>query len=279
MSVLDYIKPVPTITAEEFRRRFGGQKTENYSLVDVRQPKEYEAGHIPGAVLAPLGELHASLDTFNRQKPVIVYCAIGGRSSAGASVFLNAGFNEVYSLEGGFRAWEGPQAAGGPEFGTPYFRGTGDPLLFLSLSWALEENTIRFYKAVLARFQEMKIRDILSSLISVEEDHKEMILSMYNKIKGQSRTADYPDCYSGVDDIDAVLEGGLRLSQVLEWSRGKSIQEILEHAIAQEALLYDIYTKILGSTGSAEMKPVITRLANEEKQHLNRFIRYLEEFL
>jgi rhodanese-related sulfurtransferase len=46
---------------------------EDVTILDVRQPKEYEAGHIPGAVLAPLPELTDSLDRIDKSKPVVVY--------------------------------------------------------------------------------------------------------------------------------------------------------------------------------------------------------------
>jgi rhodanese-related sulfurtransferase len=46
---------------------------DDYNLVDVRQPKEYERGHLPGAKLIPVGELHERLTELDPRKPTITY--------------------------------------------------------------------------------------------------------------------------------------------------------------------------------------------------------------
>ncbi|MEJ2182557.1 MAG: rhodanese-like domain-containing protein [Nitrospirota bacterium] len=48
-------------------------KTGQYALLDVRQPREYEKGHLPGAVLIPLGELRGRLGELDPRKPTVVY--------------------------------------------------------------------------------------------------------------------------------------------------------------------------------------------------------------
>ena len=73
MGILDYFKSVSTLTAEEVRKILKDKNPEEYNLVDVRQPKEYEGGHIPGARLIPVGELHDRLGELNPEKPTIVY--------------------------------------------------------------------------------------------------------------------------------------------------------------------------------------------------------------
>ncbi len=74
-------------------------------IVDVREPWEYEAGHVPGARLMPLGQLRTHLDKLDPQKPVAVICAHGNRSQAGAAQFVRHGFGEVYNVAGGTEAW------------------------------------------------------------------------------------------------------------------------------------------------------------------------------
>ena len=73
MSVLDYFKPVSTWSAEKIREFLNQKSPEEYNLVDVRQPKEYEQGHLPGAQLIPVGELPNRLGELNPNKPTIVY--------------------------------------------------------------------------------------------------------------------------------------------------------------------------------------------------------------
>jgi rhodanese-related sulfurtransferase len=73
MGIMDYFKPVSAWPAEMVRA-FLKEKTEDeYNLVDVRTPNEYEKGHLPGAQLIPVGELAARLSELDARKPTIVY--------------------------------------------------------------------------------------------------------------------------------------------------------------------------------------------------------------
>lgn len=73
-------------------------------LVDCREPWEFELAQIPGALLAPLGELSTRAAEFPRDRPVVVYCHHGVRSRHGALVLRGFGF-EARSLAGGIEAW------------------------------------------------------------------------------------------------------------------------------------------------------------------------------
>ena len=73
MSVLDYFKPVSTWSAEKIRSFLNQRRSEEYNLVDVRQPEEYEQGHLPGSRLIPVGELPNRLAELDPNKPTIVY--------------------------------------------------------------------------------------------------------------------------------------------------------------------------------------------------------------
>ena len=76
------------------------------TVLDVRNPTEVEAGAIPGSVRVPLADLERRLAEVPDDRPVIVHCAGGWRSSVGASVLRRAGRTEVTDLAGGFNAWE-----------------------------------------------------------------------------------------------------------------------------------------------------------------------------
>jgi len=84
-------------------------------LIDVRQPEEYEAVHVPGATLVPLGEVVARAHEVTRDGPVYVICASGPRSQRAADYYRSLGV-EAYNVDGGTKAWveEGRQAAYGP---------------------------------------------------------------------------------------------------------------------------------------------------------------------
>lgn len=73
MGLFDYFKPVSTMTADEVRAFLGERSADAYNLVDVRQPGEYEKGHLPGARLIPVGDLGDRLHELDRDKPTITY--------------------------------------------------------------------------------------------------------------------------------------------------------------------------------------------------------------
>ena len=62
-----------SMTAEEVREFLKNKNPDEYNLVDVRQPKEYERGHLPGARLIPVGELRDRLGELDPDKPTITY--------------------------------------------------------------------------------------------------------------------------------------------------------------------------------------------------------------
>jgi len=73
MGILDYFKPVSTWSAEKIREFLKEKSPGDYNLVDVRQPQEYERGHLPGAQLIPVGELEGRLQELNPDKPTVAY--------------------------------------------------------------------------------------------------------------------------------------------------------------------------------------------------------------
>lgn len=79
-------------------------------LVDVRTPQEFSSGALPGSTLvtynswAPKTFLN-QMEAFDREKPLLLVCAVGGRSWAAALALKRRGFQEVYNLNGGLQAW------------------------------------------------------------------------------------------------------------------------------------------------------------------------------
>ena len=84
-------------------------------VLDVREPAEWEKGHIPGAVLAPRGMLEWYAEptspyakpelTTKRGGRIVVHCAAGGRSLLAAETLKKMGYSDVVSMAGGFNDW------------------------------------------------------------------------------------------------------------------------------------------------------------------------------
>ncbi len=75
------------------------------TVLDVREPMEWETGHVPGAVLISLGNLNERLDEVSRGAVVAVICEAGVRSSTGASLLQAAGFPRVATVSEGMSAY------------------------------------------------------------------------------------------------------------------------------------------------------------------------------
>ena len=73
MSIADFFRPVGLTGADEVRKLIKEKRLEEYNLVDVREPGEYAEGHLPGAVLVPLGELSKRASELDPSKPTVAY--------------------------------------------------------------------------------------------------------------------------------------------------------------------------------------------------------------
>jgi len=73
MGILNYFKPVSTWPPEKVQKFLKEKNLNEYNLVDVRTPKEYEQRHLPGAQLLPVGEIASRLSELDPNKPTIVY--------------------------------------------------------------------------------------------------------------------------------------------------------------------------------------------------------------
>lgn len=89
-------------------------------IVDVRDPGEYERGHIAGAVNIPIGTLPAAAETLVPRGQIITTCSMGGRAEKGAKLLDLAG-RDAFWVAGGTKAWAaaGFPVVRGPQVGSP----------------------------------------------------------------------------------------------------------------------------------------------------------------
>lgn len=77
----------------------------NVVFIDVREQDEYDAGHIPGVQLIPLGSVPDRLGEIPRDKTVIAVCRSGNRSSQATQYLRDQGFDNVHNMTGGMNQW------------------------------------------------------------------------------------------------------------------------------------------------------------------------------
>jgi rhodanese-related sulfurtransferase len=82
---------------------------EGGQILDVRTPDEWNEGIIEGATMANFygSDFEAQLLKLDKEKPIAVYCKVGGRSGKAMAQMQKLGFKEVYNLDGGMDAWKG----------------------------------------------------------------------------------------------------------------------------------------------------------------------------
>ena len=96
---------VKNVSAEEAYKLINEDK--EFVILDVRTKEEYDDGHIPGAKLFPVQVLTMKLDELDeyKDKPVLVYCASGGRSPRAVETLVNNDFKKIYHLSRGIGSW------------------------------------------------------------------------------------------------------------------------------------------------------------------------------
>jgi rhodanese-related sulfurtransferase len=89
------------ITPAEAARRL---ETKDLALIDVREPYEWEAGHVPGSTHIDMARLAERIDEIPKDRPVAFICLSGARSGLVASTLKARGY-DAYNVGGGFREW------------------------------------------------------------------------------------------------------------------------------------------------------------------------------
>ncbi|MEK9613408.1 MAG: rhodanese-like domain-containing protein [Flavobacteriaceae bacterium] len=103
MSCVQDIPQVEVIEKEKFLLLMEDHK----QLIDVRTPDEFNQGHIGSALNLNVNDpnFEAAVSKLDKNQPVLVYCAVGGRSGYAAKIMKKLGFKKIYDLKGGYRNW------------------------------------------------------------------------------------------------------------------------------------------------------------------------------
>ncbi|RLQ98257.1 rhodanese-like domain-containing protein [Falsibacillus albus] len=97
---------IKNLTEDEFRQ--GYRKAQ---LIDVREPNEFDQGHILGARNIPLSQLKMRMKEIRTDQPVYLYCQSGLRSGRAGQTLYRKGYRNLHHLQGGFKKWTGKTKA------------------------------------------------------------------------------------------------------------------------------------------------------------------------
>ena len=101
MATKDPREPFTRINVEEANEMMSA----GAAVIDVRNPDEYQSGHVPGATLIPVNTVFARREELPKDQDVIFVCAVGQRSALAAEMAAAAGLTRIFNLEGGTDAW------------------------------------------------------------------------------------------------------------------------------------------------------------------------------
>ncbi len=281
MSYLDYFRPVPSIDALQLAELLRHKHPEDLTLLDVRQPAEYAAGHLPGAKHVSLSELEGRFKELDRRTTVVVYCAVGLRSRGAAALLGHHGFEKVFNLTGGIQSWHGKLAAGSPEVILGPFSGAGRPEEHVALAWLLEDGSGSFYRQVSEQLREPAATSLFQELAGAEDRHVATLEAVYEGLSGQRAGADFPLLVLPPDSPapGEFMEGGMRVADAVAWAKGKPVPDILDLAIGLETNALDRYLVLSRDLEDPNARRVFEILADEERRHLRKLIELFEHYL
>ena len=130
----------------------------------------------PGPNSLPLPGLKDGFSQLDSQKPIIAYCAVGGRSLAAAQRLSGLGFEKVYNLQGGIKAWQGQKALGPRELNLELVRGDETASEIIALAYGMEMGLGIFYLEMIEKSADPELRELLSKLADIETRHKKSSL-------------------------------------------------------------------------------------------------------
>jgi rubrerythrin len=180
-------------------------------------------------------------------------------------------------MQGGINAWKGLKAEGPPEAGMAYFSSAASVEEMAALAWILEDGNKRFYAGVSQSVSDENAKKLFTDLVTAEEHHKSSLLKLYLDKTGEKDARDFPSSVIGESGDRDVMEGGASVTKTLKWAEGKGLTEILELSMSLETNSYDLYLKMERQSGEEKYGHVFRVLAEEERDHLNRFIAILQQ--
>jgi len=241
-----------------------------YQLLDVRQLKEYERAHLPGALLIPLLDLLARLTELNPQLPTLVYCYNGLRSRAACQVLRGRGFAEVINITGGIKAWNGLLLSGQEAKGMEFFVSDDFADAFL-MAYMMEAGLKQFYLAMAGMVEDREQKALLKHMADFEDGHMAKLLRQYRQEK--------PD-HAKAENV-SVMEGGFDKDKTLRAYKDYlgSMEDIIQLGMMLETQAFDLYSRLARKNDKPELQEFYRHMADEEKVHLGQLSRSLDKIL
>src|SRR4030042_900211 len=225
---------ITTLAPDKVEAILDKDKKGEFLLLDVRQPEEYADGHIPGAMLIPLGELEARQDELERGKRIITYCRSGHRSMAAAIALCELGFKDVHHLEGGILNVRYETIGGLPEARPELVTETSGVRDILILAIKLEKGSLDFYLGAKEKAAAPQAKEKFQMLADAENGHMQRLWERATSLLGEGALQPLERLKQGL--TVEHMEGGIEISSALAKMDEKFSDEMeaLEIALEKE---------------------------------------------
>lgn len=259
------------MTADELRTRITVEDESRYVVVDVRQPLEYQSGHIPGARLIPLTEIDLRSEELARlgDRNVVFYCRSGHRSLRAARFAAEALLMpDAYHLVGGILAYQGRLLDGFPELEVVDTSEGISGLLHSAIN--LEKGTQRFYAALAQHLRGTPEGDLILELERAEVAHARWLFDALLGFSGRPER-DFEQVYASLEGTRT--ESGAPVAAAVERGRvygQEGTLALLEMALELELRAYEVYKNLAGEVADQDLRTALVGLAQEEKHHVER---------
>jgi rhodanese-related sulfurtransferase/rubrerythrin len=270
-----FFTPVKSLDADQARQYLAEQPPEKVTILDVRQPQEYKKGHIPGAKLVPLTQLDDRLDEIDPHKPTVVYCAVGGRSRVAAQMLSGKGFDEVFNLSGGIKAWNSETAIGPQDQGMALFEGSLTSRQSLIVAYSMEQGLRDFYLSMAEKVRQDDVRGLFENLADIEIKHQQHIFEEYKRSKGTDMDIEAFEAQM----LPGMVEGGLTTDEYLSLYNPdlSSKVDVVSMAMSIEAQALDLYQRAADRATDEIARDSLLKIAGEEKAHLEALGKLMEQ--
>ena len=270
-----YLTPVKALDSDGARAFLDEHPLGKITILDVRQPSEYKAGHIAGAILIPLPELVNRLKEVPQDLPLLVYCLSGARSRAACQLLAGkAPCPEIINLSGGFESWEGKAALGDKDQGLTFFTGLESPQKVLEVAYGLEQGLREFYLSMMDQVKNVEVQKLFKTLADIEILHQESILKEYARITGQNTTKKtFENSLS-----TGAMEGGMTTREYIDYYMPNldDSEDIVSLAMSIEAQALDMYLRAQARVKDPQGREALMKIAKEEQNHLTYLGRLME---
>jgi rhodanese-related sulfurtransferase/rubrerythrin len=284
MKLSSAVDEIKMLGPDEVKAILDGDEKGEFVLLDVRQPMEYEEGHLPGALLMPLDELESRRDEMYRElyggRKAIIYCRSGRRSMAAAIALSDLGLKDLYVIEGGLNNLGFKMLKGKPEKKPRVIGKAASVKDVLIIAMKMEKMAYDFYTAARDKKQFELARPMFQQLAEVELSHmRRLFLRLTGEIPGSAVFSNIDEYLQQLDKESKGVDIEVSAALMKADEEAKSEVDVLEIAIQREYIANDFYKRAASVVDDEEVRALLHGLSHDERGHAATLLNQLSRVM